>query len=258
MELSDYQDQFSTAEVSRSPSGVLTIRMHTDQGPLSWGPADPHPHSELPELFAAIASDRENKVVVLTGTGDVFIDWPVEPGTGSLVDGTVTPQAWDQIVWEGKRLIEHHLAIEVPMIAAVNGPALAHSELAVLCDIVLASENAVFRDAPHFAHGLVPGDGMQIIWPMLLGPNRGRYFLLTGEEISVTEAHQLGVVSEVLPGEELLERAHALAEDLAKRDSILLRNTREALTRPLKRAMAEDLAFGLGLEAQASLSIQPK
>lgn len=250
MELSEYQDRFKTAAVSRDADGVLTIRMHSRGGSLIWGGL---PHRELPELFAAIASDRENRVVVLTGTGDTFIGLPPE-GAEGLAQGSASPALWDRIIWEGNRLINQQLDIEVPMIAAVNGPAIAHSELAVLCDIVLAAEHAYFQDAPHFPGGLVPGDGMQVIWPLLLGPNRGRYFLLTGEQLPAAEAQRLGVVGEVLPPDQLLDRAYALAADLAVRNPILLRNTRHALTRPLKRAMADDLHTGLALEGIASMS----
>ena len=72
MELEEYSERFKTAEVSRD-DGVLTIRMHSRGGPLMWGGL---PHQELPELFNAIASDRENRVVILTGTGDTFIGLP--------------------------------------------------------------------------------------------------------------------------------------------------------------------------------------
>ena len=102
---------------------------------------------------------------------------------------------WDRIIWEGNRLVDQMLDIEVPMIAAVNGPVSVHSELAVLCDVVLAADHAYFQDAPHFPGGLVPGDTMQIVWPLLLGPNRGRYFLLTGQKIHAEEARQLGIVA---------------------------------------------------------------
>ena len=95
---------------------------------------------------------------------------------------------------------------------------------------------------------------MQIIWPLLLGPNRGRYFLLTGQKILAEEARQLGIVGEVLPGDQVLARAQDLAAGMAQLNPILLRNTRHALVRPLRRAMAEDLHTGLALEALASLS----
>ena len=250
MELSEYQNQCKTADVARDEAGVLTVRMHSRGGPLIWGGL---PHRELPELFAAIASDRANRVIVLTGTGDRFIDLPDE-GATPLAQGRMSPAGWDTVIFEGNRLVMQMLDIEVPVIAAVNGPVVAHSELAVLCDIVLAADHTFFQDAPHFAGGLVPGDSMQVVWPMLLGPNRGRYFLLTGQKIDADEALRLGVVGEVLPADALMARAYELAAGLARQNPVLLRNTRHVLTRPLKRAMADDLHTGLALEAIASMS----
>ncbi|MDH3682484.1 MAG: enoyl-CoA hydratase/isomerase family protein [Acidimicrobiia bacterium] len=249
MDFDEYRNRFKTAEVTRDEAGVLTIRMHSRGGPLQWGG---RPHRELPELFAAIASDRENRVVILTGTGASFIELP--EGANPLAEGRANATVWDRIIWEGNRLVDQMLAIEVPMIAAVNGPVTVHSELAVLCDVVLAAEHAYFQDAPHFAGGLVPGDSMQIVWPLLLGPNRGRYFLLTGQQIHAEEALDLGVVGEVLAADQVLGRARDIAADLAALNPILLRNTRHALVRPLRRAMADDLHAGLALEAIASMS----
>ena len=111
------------------------------------------------------------------------------------------------------------LDIEVPVIAAVNGPVNIHAEIAVLSDIVLAADHAAFADAPHFPNGLVPGDGVHVIWPYLLGRNRGRYFLLTGQRLSAQEALQLGVVSEVMPASRLLPRARELARQILKSTS---------------------------------------
>ena len=250
VELDEYKDRWKTAEVSRDDAGVLTIRMHSRGGPLMWGGP---PHRELPELFAAVASDRRNRVVVLTGTGDTFIGLP-EGGPGGMATGEMSAMGWDRIIFEGNRLVDQLLAIEVPVICAVNGPVTVHSELAVLNDIVLATEETYFQDAPHFPGGLVPGDSMQVVWPLLLGPNRGRYFLLTGQEIHAQEALQLGVVGEVLPADRLLDRAQELASSLAALNPVLLRNTRHVLVRPLRRAMAEDLHTGLALEALASIS----
>lgn len=85
------------------------------------------------------------------------------------------------------------------MIAAVNGPCTVHSELAVLSDITLASETAVFADEAHVRSGMVCGDGVHVVWQEVLGSNRGRYFLLTGQEVLAAEAKDLGVVNEILP-----------------------------------------------------------
>jgi enoyl-CoA hydratase/carnithine racemase len=138
------------------------------------------------------------------------------------------------------------------MISAINGPALRHSEIPLLCDIVLASESAAFQDSGHFISGLVPGDGMHIVYPMLLGLNRGRYFLLTGQTIEAQEAKQLGLVSEVLPQGDLLPRAWTLAQQLAQQPDLVLRYTRVAMTQHVKRAMQDLLGYGLALEGLSS------
>ena len=250
MELHEYKDRFKCVSVERSDTGVLVVQMTNRGNSLVWGGL---PHRELPELFAMIASDRENRVMVFTGSGDEFISMGAG-GPNPLALGHVSPATWEQTMHEGNRLVQQMLEIDVPIICALNGPVVAHSELAVLCDIVIAADHAYFQDAPHFPGGLVPGDSMQIVWPMLLGPNRGRYFLLTGQKIHAEEALRLGIVGEVLPAEQVMARALELAGQLAVQNPILLRHTRHVLTRPLKRAMAEDLHLGLALEAVASLS----
>ncbi len=95
---------------------------------------------------------------------------------------------------------------------------------------------------------------MQVIWPLLLGPNRGRYFLLTGEALGADEALARGVVGEIVASEALIGRAVELAHQLANAHPAALRNTRHALVRPLRRAIADDLHTGLALEALASLA----
>jgi enoyl-CoA hydratase/carnithine racemase len=137
------------------------------------------------------------------------------------------------------------------MIAAINGPARMHAELGVLCDIVLAADDAVLQDAAHYSTGSVPGDGVHVIWPLLLGPNRGRYFLMTNQEIAPEEAVRLGVIHELHPRDQLLEKAWAHAERLTRIPDLTLRYTRVALVQTLKRAMLDELGHGLILEGSA-------
>ena len=133
-----------------------------------------------------------------------------------------------------------------------------HAELGVLCDIVLAADHSTFQDAPHYPSGLVPGDGVHIVWPMLLGLNRGRYFLMTGQELSAKEALALGVVNEVVPQADLLKRAWDIARSIRKRPEVTTRLTREAMLQPIKRAMLEALPYGLALEGLAACDYWPK
>jgi len=164
------------------------------------------------------------------------------------------PATWDVIFREGRALLRNLMAIEVPVIAAVNGPAFIHAELAVMADIVLASQAAVFADKAHGIAGVVPGDGVQTIWPLLLGPNRGRYFLLTGQEIGAEEALRLGIVGEVLPPDRLLERAWEHGRTIAARPAQANRYTRMVLTERLREQLDRELGHGLIIEGMGILA----
>ncbi|TMA56480.1 MAG: enoyl-CoA hydratase/isomerase family protein [Deltaproteobacteria bacterium] len=243
--LEEYATKYQDIRMQRR-NGILEVTFHTKGGPLQWNESA---HREFGYAFTDIGADPDNKVVILTGTGDAFCAAIDLPSFGALG----TPRGWDKIYWEAKRLLLNLLDIEVPMIAAVNGPALIHAELAVLCDIVLAADTAAFQDAPHFKNGIVPGDGVHVIWPLLLGMNRGRYFLLTGQKLSAQEALSLGVVNEVVPRARLLPRVWELAEQLAKQPPLTLRYARVVLTQQLKRLMQDELGYGLALEGLSAL-----
>ncbi len=244
-------DYFSRYEniAFRREDGILEMRLHTRGGPALWGFWGGL-HRDLGLAFRDVAEDTANRVVILTGTGDSFINgFDLE----SEAMPPMGPDAWDTIFREGRRLLRNLLSIEVPVIAAVNGPATIHAELAVMADIVLASDTTVFADKPHALAGVVPGDGVHVIWPMLLGPNRGRYFLLTGQEIDAREALRLGVVGEVLPAGELNARAWHHARTLAARPAMASRYTRMLLTRALSAGLESELGQGLIMEGMAIL-----
>jgi enoyl-CoA hydratase/carnithine racemase len=245
-----YRTRFKTVDVTLDELGILTLRLHSRGESMRWTRL---PHRELPELFAAIAGDLDVNVVIITGTGSAFIELDAAFEEG-VAKGTASAAVMDEGAWEGVRLLENLLAIDVPIIAAVNGPVDVHAEIALLSDIVLCTEDTFFQDQAHVPSGLVPGDGVQIIFPMLLGPNRGRYFLLTGQKIWADEAKSLGLVGEVLSAEDLMPRAQAHAERLAAGNPVVMRNTRRVLVRALRQAIVNELQAGLGLEAVASLS----
>jgi len=249
----DYQDKYSSVRMRRE-NGILEMRFHTDDGPLRWGK---RAHEDLECAFLDVGRDRGNEIVIITGTGQEYAGPAVQPsGVGGHHNPRkpVTAEEWDQLwYWEGKHLLMNLLNIEVPMIAAINGPAVRHPEIPLLCDIVLASDDATIQDSAHFNGGLVPGDGVHVVFPLLMGMNRGRYFLLTGQVLDAKQALDLGLVSEVMPGAELLPRAWALARQLQQRPPLLRRYTRVMLTQDLKRRMHELLGYGLALEGLAAV-----
>lgn len=237
----DYFTKYENLKFYRSEAGILEVKMHTNGGSLVFTGKT---HREFPDAFYDISRDRDNRVVILTGTGSAWIE---QIDFASLGDVT-NPREWDKTYWEGKKVLQNLLDIEVPIISAVNGPALLHSEYILTTDIILASDTAVFQDMPHLNAGIVPGDGVHILWPLVLGPSRGRYFLLTQEILTAQQAHELGVVNEVLPQDQLLARAWELAEQLAKQPTLNLRYTRVALTQRIKRLVSEAIGYGLALE----------
>jgi enoyl-CoA hydratase/carnithine racemase len=244
--LEDYADKYQCVRFERR-NGILQMNLHTDGGPLRWGFG---PHGELPDAFYNVGADRENRVVILTGTGPEFSGPRATPGTSSF-PSRPTNERIDRIHWEGRQLLMRLLEIEVPVISAINGPAWRHSEIPLLCDIVLAADTAQFQDSAHFASEVVPGDGMHIVMPLLLGLNRGRYYLLTGQTLDAAKALEFGLVAEVMPPDKLMARAWELAEDLAKKPLLTLRYTRLLLTEYLRREMQSLLGYGLGMEMLA-------
>ena len=241
MQFADYANRYETLKLKRS-DGVLEVTMHTNDGEVQWNVSPTGHHAELGQLFADIARDTENKVVIITGTGSNFIAARDE---NELVPETSIHDMWDRMTEESILMLEGLLAVPVPVIAAVNGPVLIHSEMPVMCDIVLAAEHAVFADSTHIPNGMPPGDGTGFIWPILLGPNRGRYFLLAGEQMSAAEAHRLGVVGEVLAADRLLPRARELAARLAQFPRRNLRHTKTLIVRSLRHRLRDELDLGL-------------
>lgn len=244
----DYRNRYANIRLERD-DGILVMTLHTEGREFVWSALA---HEELGYCFTDVGSDRANKVVVLTGTGKSFCE-NIDAASFKLS----TASDWDLTFYDGRRLLNNLLDIEVPIISAVNGPARIHPEVPVLSDIVIAGQSAVFQDAPHFMSGIVPGDGAHIVWPHVLGPNRGRYFLLTGQELDAATALDWGVVSEVVPDDRLMPRAMELAQMVAAKPMLARRYTRVALTQRYKRLMNEGLSLGLAIEALAAIDHLP-
>jgi enoyl-CoA hydratase/carnithine racemase len=241
MQLADYANRYQTLRFERS-GGVLEVTMHSKGGEVLWNVSPRGHHAELGFAFADIARDTENKVVILTGTGNNFI---AQRDPDEIVPEQAFADMWDRMQEESIRMLEGLLALPVPVICAVNGPALIHSELPVMCDVVFAADHAEFADTTHMPNGMPPGDGTQMIWMILLGPNRGRYFLLSGERLSAQEAHRLGVVAEVLPADQVMKRAREFAARLATFPRRSLRHSKTLMVRYLRHRIRDEMELGL-------------
>jgi enoyl-CoA hydratase/carnithine racemase len=245
--LDTYRDSFPSARLTRSKSGVLEVVLHTDGGTLIF---DGHAHEQFVELFHVIGSDPDNRVVILTGSGTAFMETISPEGFDFF-----TPQGYDKIYREGRKVLMNILDIEVPLIAAVNGPARLHSEYVLLADIVLATPSTVFQDKPHFEFGIVPGDGVHLLWQEAIGTIRGRYFILTRQELDAQTAKEWGAVNEIVAPDRLLLRAREIAEGLAKLPPLTTKYTRIALTQKLRRIIDEGVTLGLALEGISAADV---
>jgi enoyl-CoA hydratase/carnithine racemase len=250
----DYRNKYERFRFERR-DGVLEVAWHTDGNSLIF---DSTVHDELGFVFADIAADRENKVIILTGTGNDFCTAfnPESFVQAGLLGPDMTPGGWDVTYWHGTHYTRNLLDVPVPMIGVVNGPATVHCEMPLLCDIVLASETAFFQDASHFGNGVAPGDSVQAALMLLMGINRARYFFLTEQKISAQEALNLGLVNEVLPPEQLMQRARELAKQIAQLPPLALRYARVLLTQQLKRTVYEDAEIGLAFEGLSALDLR--
>ena len=245
-----YASHYRFMKLTRE-DGVLQVALHTDGGPLRWGL---EAQVEFAQAFTDIGADGDNRIIILTGTGDEFSGPRLDPHAPFFHGAQLTPGGIHPVFVNARRMVNAHLNIEVPMIAVVNGPAKRHADLALMCDIVLAADDATFEDTAHFQNGsIAPGDGINVVYTMLMGLNRARYLMLTGQVLSAKEAKDMGLVAELLPRDQLLPRAWELARQLAKKPDMLLRYTRAVLTLPLRKLLDDSLPFSLAMEALSTL-----
>lgn len=255
-ELNDYKDKYENIRLSRDENGILEVLLHTDGDSLQlFVPA----HRELTRVFRDIANDRGNRVVLLTGVGEEFIGPRPTADSGQIM--TAIPDfadeysVWEQDAWTDHReLVNALLDIQVPVVAALNGPSRRHCEIPLFSDIVVASDTVSFEDSGHFEfEDMAPGDGSHIWLTMLLGINRGRSYMLTGEVITAEQALDWGLVKELLPQDQVLERGRALARGIAAKSDTTLRFTRALMVQPLKKQVLDLLGLGLAYEAFGAL-----
>jgi len=208
-------------------------------------------HWALANVWRQLSADSGAKVVILTGAGRAFsaggdLDWI----TTFLDD----PVARDESLREGAQIIEELLRFPLPVISAVNGPAVGLAcSVAVLSDILLISDRAFLMD-PHVSVGLVAGDGGAAFWPLLTPILRSREYLYTGDRIPAATAVELGLASRVVPAADLLDSARQLAERLAAQPQQALRSTKRVANMYLAQALAGAMQAGFAAERETMLS----
>lgn len=244
-----YFDRYAHLRLSRDADGVLLAEMHTDGGPIRF---DANDHEQFVDAFYEIGRDRGNRVVILTGVGDYMAEIDFA-SFGNVGDANV----WSKVHDEGTQILENIANIRVPMIAAIEGKAHIHTEYALLANVVVAGRGATFNDLPHFAGGIVPGDGIFTTWSYRAGAGRAEALLWNPRPISAEEAASWGVVSTVVDDGQAVATARTIARQWLQQPEVTRRNSRIHFVQPLKERIIREVGYGLALEgASANALVQ--
>ncbi|HEY6534059.1 MAG TPA: enoyl-CoA hydratase/isomerase family protein [Acidimicrobiales bacterium] len=205
-------------------------------------------HEAITETIALLDADTEARVAVLTGNGRAFSaggdfeyleqqHYDVEARRASLVTG--------------RRLVTSLVSLRIPLIAAVNGPAVGLGcSIVALSDVVFMAESAHLAD-PHVAVGLVAADGGALTWPLLTSLQLAKEYAFTGDRISARRAAEIGLANHVVPDDEVVDRAVELAHRMAKLPRQALQDTKRILNLPLERAVMGAIDFALTAEERS-------
>jgi enoyl-CoA hydratase len=218
---------------------VLTLNR-----PDAFNAVDASMHAALGGVWRTIAENPEVRAIVVTGAGTAFS----AGGDFAFMQEVRETPARMRIIEEGRRLIQEMLACPLPIVAAVNGPAVGlGASIAVLSDTVYIADNAHIAD-PHVLVGLVAGDGGAAMWPMHMSMLRAKEFLLTGDRIDPATAVSIGLANRVVPAADLFDESMALAQRLAKVSPTALQETKRALNMHILQAISGPMEYAIMAE----------
>jgi enoyl-CoA hydratase len=238
----------------RGPHGEISIeardavRLVTLNRPDAFNAANEELHGELATVWVDLDADPEVRAIVITGAGAAFC------GGGDLhllERMTADPALRASIMAEAAVIVRGMTSVRVPIIAAVNGPAVGLGcSLASMSDVVVVEEQAYFAD-PHVALGLVAADGGALLWPMLTSLLRAKEYILLGDRVSAEEAVRIGIANRVVPTGTSVDVALELATRMAALPPQAVRETKALLGRAVQAAVATVLDDALGVESES-------
>lgn len=234
--LESYRSRFARHFALDRRDGVLIIRAHRGGQPALWSRGLLNAWNLL---LCDAGADRDNEVIIITGTGDSWLAG-VEAASFAQPVSDWHSDLIDEQYNDGVKVLERLVFdIGVPVIAAINGPG-PRLELPLLCDLTLCTPDVVFGDG-NFNAGSVPGDGMYLVLRELAGVKRANQVIYTGQGITAKEAGHLGIINEVLPREDLLPRALDLAAQIMSRPRTTRHLTHGLVTRTWQRSLLTGL-----------------
>lgn len=202
-------------------------------------------HAGLADLFPQLDADLDARAAVITGNGRAF---SAGGDFDYIHEITMDDALRKQTLIDGRRIVTGMVGCRVPVIAAVNGPAVGLGcSLVALSDIVFMAESAHLAD-PHVLIGLVAADGGPVTWPLLTSLQLAKEYALTGDRIPAKRAAEIGLVNHVVPDDEVMEQAMACAQKIAALPQRAAEDTKRILNLHLERAVLATLDFALSAE----------
>jgi enoyl-CoA hydratase len=224
------------------------VRILTMNRPEALNAFDGELHHALPDALHAVSDDPKVRALVLTGAGRAF------SAGGNIDDFTAFANDLElrrATLRLGRRLFEELINVHLPVIAAVNGPAVGLGcTIATACDAVIMSDQTFLAD-PHVTVALVAGDGGAVTWPLNIGLLRAKPYLLTGDRMSAEVAVSLGLATRAVPPEQVLPEATAMAHRIAALPPQAVQDTKSVLNQHLRQAAVTVLGYGLAAESQS-------
>ena len=208
-------------------------------------------HKGLAGVFPQIDADDAAQAVVLTGNGRAFS----AGGDFTYLDELATDAGRrKESLADGRQIVTAMVACRVPIVAAVNGPAVGLGcSLVALSDIVFMAESAHLAD-PHVAVGLVAADGGPVSWPLMISLQLAKEYALTGDRIPASRAAEIGLANHVCPDDEVMDQALACAHRIARLPRRAVEDTKRILNLHLERAVLATLDFALSAEDRSFTS----
>ena len=236
-------DSLPDAITVESDGPVRIVRLNR---PEALNATNPDLHLALTRVFPLLSADVDARVAVITGNGRAFSAGGDFGLLQQMIDDREVRRA---TLAEGRDLVLNMIQCRVPVVAAVNGPAVGLGcSLVALSDVVYMAESAFLAD-PHVAVGLVAADGGPIVWPLHTSLLLAKEFAFTGDRITAARAAQIGLANHVVPDGEVLEAALATAHKIAALPQQAVEATKRVLNLHIERAVLNTIDFALGAES---------
>jgi len=250
----DYSDfDFFTVDVGEDGVAIVTMN-----DPDKLNAVGPHNHWQLEDIWLKLARDESIKVIVLTGAGRAFC---AGGDVKLMADRAQTEFGLKyalRVPQNTLRLWEHLLLCPQPIIAAVNGDALGlGTSLFLFCDMSIVADDAKLGDT-HIRVGLVAGDGGAVMWPLLVGPQRAKEYLMRGKILNGAKAEEIGLVNYAFPRDQVLDEAVKIAREIAGQPVWAVRWSKASVNKQIKAQVNQVLELSIAYESMTMMTADYK